>query len=172
MKLIYILLFLILIIGLYWIYKNTNMASSQNRVIQDGLALRSLSQPKVKEKFEMTKEHVEENLSYERLTSMTKLYNPNNHPGHFYFRDNQLKMLYINAENLDTSIDFSDIKATYGEGKELRSRAGKFPHWVYPEHGFAVSEDGDQVVLIEIFPNTTLEKYLSDIYVEPPKFRK
>jgi hypothetical protein len=53
----------------------------------------------------------------------------------------------------------------------MRSRAGKeYTHTVYPTEGVAFSADGDEVVILEVFPPRTLDAYLKEIYEDPGPF--
>lgn len=142
--------------------------------IDQCLALRELPMEEVMHKLSISEQDIDREANYEKLKEITEFRNPASHPGFFYYRDGLFTLLYVGvAEELD-EIDPDDLENRLGvPAKRLRSRAGKrFMHYVYPEEGMAFSTDGREVRILEIFPATTLDSYLADIYKKPGKFRK
>jgi hypothetical protein len=138
------------------------------------LAFRNLSMEEIRRQFSISEENIEHNVKYEKLTQLTKLHNQNYHPGHFYFRDGKLVILYIGKNEQLEALDPKFLQNKFAEeGIRLRSRSGKtFNHYVYPEKGAAFSADSHSVRFIEIFPPTSLEAYKAEIYEEPQPFIK
>jgi hypothetical protein len=110
---------------------------------------------------------------YERLKPVTRLHNPDVHPGHFYFDGDRQVMLYVGPAALE-GVDPDELeRALGGPGELLDSRAGKSSSLhVYPERGVAFSSDGHEVELLEIFAPTTLGDYRARIYEDPGTFIK
>lgn len=116
-----------------------------------------------------------ENVSYEGLSNLTRIQAPNDYTAYYFFdKEEQFVMLYIGDEDYLTQLSLEEIIEGYGQPETtLRSRAGKAAHhYVYPQHGFAFSEENGALVLFEVFPNCTLTAYKEKIYREPPAFRK
>lgn len=142
--------------------------------LDEQLSLRNLSMEEIRKKFSISEKNIEYNVKYEKLVTLTKLHNKNYHPGHFYFRNGKLVMLYIGENEELKEISSKLLQSNFAEeGIKLRSRAGKtFNHYVYPDKGVAFSADSKSVRFIEIFPPTSLEAYKAEIYEEPQPFIK
>jgi hypothetical protein len=138
------------------------------------ISLRELSMQEIQNRFSISEEHIDQDTGYEKLADLTEFYNPDTHPGHFYFRDGKFVMLYVGKSKELEQLDPKALQDNMGEPSiRLRSRAGKrFNHYVYPEKGVAFSADHNGVRFLEIFPPTSLEAYKSEIYEEPPPFIK
>lgn len=150
---------------------------SDQHPLNEWLKLRSLSQAELVEYLEIPNENVVEN-AYEGLTNVVRLNNSARHPGYFYFRDDVLVMLYVEAFPTSMHSDFTSdrLRQELGEPElELRSRAGKHNRiFVYPQQGIAFSADlsSGGVDFIEVFQPMTADSYRQTIYREPPKFKR
>jgi hypothetical protein len=156
------------------IQKNSTTMASNYLSLDTWIPLRELSMQEIQNRFSISEEHIDKDTGYEKLSELTEFYNPDTHPGHFYFRNEKFVMLYVGKskelEQLDSKVLQDNLG---GSGIRLRSRAGKrFNHYVYPEKGVAFSADQNGVRFLEIFPPTSLEAYKSEIYEEPPPFIK
>jgi hypothetical protein len=138
------------------------------------LSLRSASMQEIQERFSISKEKIDRDANYMKLTSLTEFHNPDTHPGYFYFKDDEFVLLYVGYGPELEQLDPQELQERLGGvGVELRSRVGKhFVHHVYPKAGIAFSTDDDIVQILEVFPSTSLDAYLSDIYEEPLPFYK
>lgn len=137
----------------------------------DLLALRDLSRAEVRERFSIGDDGVDPGVAYERITGVDRLHQGSAFPGHFYFRGDELAMLYIPRTALGDT-DLGALQEELGEpAAMLRSRTGEDSSiLVYPERGVAFATDGEQVEIVEIFPPTTLEDYQSGIHKDPGEF--
>ena len=136
----------------------------------DLLTLRELSRAEVRERFDIPDSGVDRNVAYERITGVDRLHEPGAFPGHFYFRGDELAMIYVPRTAL-ADTDLGALRAALGEpSATLSSRTGEDSSLlVYPERGIAFATDGERVEIVEIFPPTTLDEYRTQIYKEPPE---
>ncbi len=144
----------------------------EQHILDTWMNMRNLNRQEIMQKLSAGQEHVQFNLKYEKLAPVDKIHNPEKHPGHFYFQGDRLVMLYVGQGEEIGHLKMSRLIKKFGQPVELDSRAGKFPHYVFPKKGFACSADGEQILFIEIFPPCTLEYYLEHIYEQPIPFRK
>lgn len=156
------------------IQKNSTSMANNSLNLDRWISLRELSMQEIQNRFSISEEHIDQDTGYEKLADLTEFYNPDTHPGHFYFRDGKFVMLYVGKSKELEQLDPKALQDNMGEPSiRLRSRAGKrFNHYVYPEKGVAFSADHNGVRFLEIFPPTSLEAYKSEIYEEPPPFIK
>jgi hypothetical protein len=143
--------------------------------IQEWLAARDLYLADVRERFGIGDSALDADSNYGQLDGLTELYEPAAHPGRFHFADGRQVLLYIGS----TADELADLKPDQvmgslgGPGLELASRAGKsHTQHVYPEKGLAFSEGDDQVDFVEVFPPTSADAYLSDLYIDPGPFNR
>lgn len=148
------------------------MPSNQKHTLDTWINWRTLTKEAVAAKLAAKPEQIETGLKYEKLDSLTKIYCPDKYPAHFYFKGDRQVMQYIGDETALRPFHASTLMKRFGEPIELDSRAGKYPHYVHPEQGIAYSADGEQIILLEIFPPCSLEDYLANIYEQPAPFRK
>jgi hypothetical protein len=137
------------------------------------LALRDLSRKQVLEA--LAPAQVDEHRAYEKLKDVTVLSNKEKFPGWFYFRGDQLVMVYIGRGEYLGKLDPKGIEAELGTAPtKLRSRSGRdSSQAVFADKGFAFSfEKGEGFDFVEVFPPTTHEKYLATIYEEVTPFIK
>jgi hypothetical protein len=81
-------------------------------------------------------------------------------------------MLYLGRDALGDA-DPAALERELGEpaASRLRLRTGAGSTLlVYPGGGVAFGTDGSVVEILELFPPTTLQRYLDDVYEEPPAF--
>ncbi len=128
------------------------------------------------EKYKIAESSISWNVSYEKLTGLNRIAQPETINGYFYFRDDAPMLIYISAGQVADGIwnAFKNKAAAFlAAGVPMRSRSGKTAnHIVFANQGLAISLDHNEVRFIELFPPRPLDKYLSDIYKEPPLFRK
>ena len=132
--------------------------------------LRELSREQIMQRLRASPEHVDPGVTYQSLEGVDRLHAPA-HPAHFYFRGDELLMIYVPEGALD-GVTPEQLEARLdGEGERLRSRAGRDAAlWVHAEQGVAyVAEDG-AVISLEVFPPTGFERYRDEIWWEPPEF--
>ena len=114
---------------------------------------------------------INENVSYEKLANMTGIDLGQNQ--YFFFKGNQLEMIYISDNELTTRL-WNEFKSTTNvdvPDETVRSRAGKTSNQnIFPTQGIASSIARDRIDFIEIFRPCTLADYLSTIYFEPQRF--
>lgn len=117
---------------------------------------------------------VRNNAIYEKLENVSELFYPAAFPGHFYFRDGLVALLYIGDEAYLSRLSPATIEGELGtEGVWHRSREGKTAGlYVFPQHGFAYSSDGETIGFVEVFPVMTLDEYRRSIYADPGPFFK
>ncbi len=111
---------------------------------------------------------------YEGLESVTDLYNPDVFPAHVYVRDGRVEMIYIPSGDALKGLTRDELEAELGDdGTRLRSRVGKHAnHYAFPRKGVAFSSDDQAVKFVEVFPPRSLEAYQTEIYREPPPFKR
>ena len=136
--------------------------------LDDLLALRELSRAELQARFPGVE--TDPQVSYERLSGVDRLHDPDAFPGHFYFRGDDLQMLYVPRSALKGA-DLGELRRELGEpAATLSSRTGEDSSLlVYPERGVSVATDGERVEILEVFPPTTLEAYEAGIYDPPPE---
>ncbi|MBT1696357.1 hypothetical protein KK083_05690 [Fulvivirgaceae bacterium PWU4] len=113
---------------------------------------------------------ISKNVRYKKLTDVDRIELGNNQ--WLYFKDGELKMIYISDEALAKKIwtEFKSIAASTTE-ETVRSRAGKTSNQiVFAEQGITVSTHKDSVDFIEIYPPQSLQNYLANIYRDPGPF--
>ena len=137
--------------------------------LADLLALRGRSRAQLQERFGALE--TDPGVAYERISGVDRLHDADAFPGHFYFRGDDLVMLYIPRSAL-TDTDLGALRSELGEpAATLSSRTGEDSTLsVYPERGVAFASDGEQVEIVELFPPTTLDAYQSGIYKDPGEF--
>jgi hypothetical protein len=88
-----------------------------------------------------------------------------------YLRGDRVALIYGDDLSFESPSASELGQALGGPGTMLASQASKrgVLH-VYPERGIAVSEEDDHVQFIEVFPPATLDRYVTEIYREPPRF--
>jgi hypothetical protein len=136
--------------------------------LADLLALRELSRDELEARFGAVE--TDPHVRYEGLEHVDRLHF-DAFPGHFYFRGDELAMLYVPRSALrDASLE--DLQRELGEpAATLSSRTGEESSLlVYPERGLAFATDGEQVEILEVFPPTTRKAYLAAVYDPPPEF--
>jgi hypothetical protein len=138
------------------------------------LALRDLSRSQVREA--LAPAQVDEHVAYQKLAAVDAVSNSARWPGRFYFRGDKLVMVYLGSSSkgfLD-GLDEKKITAELGgPGHGLRSRAGKTSNQhVYPDRGFAYSEENGKLDFVEVFPPMTLPQYLDTIYTPVGPFTR
>jgi hypothetical protein len=136
--------------------------------LADLLALRELSRDELEARFGGVE--TDPHVRYEGLEHVDRLHF-DAFPGHFYFRGDELAMLYVPRSALrDASLE--DLQRELGEpAATLSSRTGEESSLlVYPERGLAFATDGEQVEILEVFPPTTRKAYLAAVYDPPPEF--
>jgi hypothetical protein len=137
--------------------------------LADLLALRELSRDELHARFGALE--TVRKVRYEGIEHVDRLHNADAFPGHFYFRGDDLAMLYVPRSALrDASLE--DLQRELGEpAATLSSRTGEESSLlVYPERGLAFATDGEQVEILEVFPPTTRKAYLAAVYDPPPEF--
>ncbi len=134
------------------------------------LALRELTREQVQDRFGIDESGVDPDVAYERLDGVDALYQPSAFPGHFFFRGDDLAIIYIPRSALADD-DPDELRQALGEpAATLSSRTGEDSSLlVYPDQGVAFATDGEHVEIVEIFPPTTLDEYRTRIYKEPPE---
>jgi hypothetical protein len=139
--------------------------------LEDLLTLRDLSRAEVRDRFAIPDSGVDPDVAYERITGVDRLHEPGAFPGHFYFRADDLTMIYIPRTALGDT-DLGSLQRALGEpAATLRSRTGEDSSLlVYPARGVAFATDGEKVEIVEVFPPTTLEEYTAGIYKDPGEF--
>jgi hypothetical protein len=137
--------------------------------LADLLALRELSRDELQARLGALE--TDPSVSYERIGDVDRLSDLDAFPGHFYFRGDELQMLYIPRSALAGAAP-GELERELGEpAATLRSRTGEDSSLlVYPDRGVAFATDGEQVEILEVFPPTTLEAYESGIYKDPGEF--
>jgi hypothetical protein len=136
--------------------------------LADLLALRELSRAQLEARFGGVE--ADPNVAYEGITGVDRLHS-GAFPGHFYFRGDELAMLYVPRSALrDASL--GELQRELGEpAARLSSRTGEDSTLnVYPERGVAFATDGERVEILEVFPPTTRKAYVAGIYDPPPEF--
>lgn len=146
---------------------------TQTSSLDSYVALASLDKDQLIARLGARSEHLREGAAYEKATGLTEIYKPDANPARFYFRGDQLVVIYLSDRGVLDQLDGGKLEAELGAPADsLRSRAGKRSELlVYPDKGIAVSM-GDELDFIEIFPPTTLDAYQSAIYSEPGPFIK
>lgn len=147
------------------------MSRAAGYELEDLLALRDLSRAQVRDRFGIPDSGVDPDVAYQRIVDVDRLHEPAAFPGHFYFRGNDLAMIYVPRTALGDT-DLSSLQRDLGEpAAMLRSRTGENSSLlVYPDRGIAFATDGEKVEIVEVFPPTTLEEYSTGIYKDPGEF--
>lgn len=116
-------------------------------------------------------EHFEAGVRYERLRPVDCLHVPGAHPAHFYFDGSRLAMIYLGAGAL-AGVDPAILEPALGEPEAvLASRAGyNSTIRVFATKGVAFSSDDADVEFLEVFPPTTLDRYVAEVYEDPGEF--
>ena len=137
--------------------------------LADLLALRGLSRADLQARLGALA--TDPGVAYERLSGVDRLHDPAAFPGHFYYRGDDQQMLYVPRSALKDA-DLGELRSALGEpAATLSSRTGEDSTlYVYPERGVAFATDGATIEIVEIFPPTTLEAYVSAIYKDPGDF--
>jgi hypothetical protein len=136
--------------------------------LADLLALRELSRDELQARFGGVE--TDPGVRYEGIEHVDRLHS-DAFPGHFYFRGDDLAMLYIPRSALrDASLE--ELRRELGEpAATLSSRTGEDSTLnVYPERGVAFATDGEKVEILELFPPTTPKAYEASIYDPPGEF--
>ncbi|MEO8687010.1 MAG: hypothetical protein ABI611_02185 [Solirubrobacteraceae bacterium] len=135
--------------------------------LADLLALRDLSRDELEARFDGVE--TDPNVRYERIEPVDRLHS-DAFPGHFYFRGDELALLYIPRSALRDA-GLGELARELGEpAATLSSRTGEDSTlYVYPGRGVAFASDGEQVEILELFPPTTREAYEAGIYDPPPE---
>ena len=109
---------------------------------------------------------IADDVAYEKLARVSRVGNSEVWPGWFFFRGDQLLMVYVGDDKFLAHLTAQGIREELGgDGDPLRSRAGKTARQhVYASRGFAYAEDHGTVVYVEVFPPTTRDDYLARIY--------
>jgi hypothetical protein len=136
--------------------------------LADLLALRELSRDELQARFGALE--TDSQVRYEGIERVDRLHS-DEFPGHFYFRGDELRMLYVPRSALEDA-DLGELQRELGEPEvTLSSRTGEDSSLlVYPERGAAFATDGEKVEILEVFPPTTLDGYRSEIYQDPGEF--
>lgn len=139
-------------------------------LLDDVLDLRHLSRPELLDRLGIDAGAVDEGRRYEGLEGLAMLHDDGVHPARFYFRGDDLVMVYLSEPGLS----LRDLRAhVSGDGVTLRSRQGKRSNLeVHPGDGIAFSELDDEIGFVEVFPPTTEQDYRARIYREPGPFRR
>ncbi|CAN5482528.1 hypothetical protein BH20ACT2_BH20ACT2_03740 [soil metagenome] len=139
-------------------------------LLDEVLGLRDLSRPELLDRLGLGAGAVDEGRRYEGLEGLDMAHDPDVHPARFYFRGDELVMIYLSGPEL--SLD--ELRAhVSGAGVSLRSRQAKPANLeVHPGDGIAFSELDDEIGFVEVFPPTTEQAYRDRIYREPGPFRK
>jgi hypothetical protein len=137
--------------------------------LADLLALRELSRAELQARFPALA--IDPKVRYEGIEHVDRLHDPDAFPGHFYFRGDELAMLYVPRSALKDA-DPDELQRELGTpATTLSSRTGEDSSLlVYPDRGVAFATDGEHVEILEIFPPTTLKAYLAGIYDPPGEF--
>ena len=124
-------------------------------------------------KYAIQPNHIRTNVSYEALRGVTAIHNPSLSPAHFYFRDDQLILIYMGNQAALSSLNQQQLFGQLGgRGTELPSRAGKTSNLhLYSRQGFAMSV-GDGVDFYELFSPLSDAEYQKNIYAPSEPFRK
>lgn len=146
------------------------MTSVAGYELEELLALRELTRDEVQARFAIDETGVDPDVAYEGLRGVDCLYQPSAFPGHFFFRGDELAMIYVPRSAL-ADADPGALRRALGEpAATLSSRTGEDSSLlVYPDQGFAFATDGERVEIVEVFPPTTLDEYRTRIYKEPPE---
>jgi hypothetical protein len=90
----------------------------------------------------------------------------------FFYQNATLVMVYTSSAEYLARLSRAAIENELGSPEAtLRSRQGKTANqYVYPQRGFAYSEDGGEIGFVEVFPPMTLDAYRAKIYAEPGAF--
>jgi hypothetical protein len=138
------------------------------------LALRGLSRPELMSILKLAPGDVQPDAAYQKLHGVARLHNGAIHPGHFFFRGEQLQLIYIGVAALLRGLTPAAIRRELGSaGTLLSSRAGKrSSQYVHPDKGFAYSETDGALDFVEIFQPLSLDAYRAQIYEEVGPFRK
>lgn len=147
------------------------MTSVAGYELEELLALRELTRNEVRARFAIDETRVDPDVAYEGLRGVDCLYEPSAFPGHFFFRDDELAMIYVPRSAL-ADTDSGALRQALGEpAATLSSRTGEDSTLlVYPEQGVAFATDGERVEIVEVFPPTTLDAYAKEIYKDPGEF--
>lgn len=151
-----------------------SVTDEQEHPLTTWMKLRDLTQSVLMKKLKISAETAVE-ATYEGLSGLVRVDNPDSHPGHFFFRDDVLAVLYVGKLPVELKPFFTETELTSLLGKpelKLCSRAGRHHSMlVYPGQGvaYSVSLDG-YVDFIEIFQPTTETCYREEFYEEPSKF--
>ena len=137
--------------------------------LADLLALRELKRDELQARFGALE--TDRQVGYEGIEHVDRLHDPDAFPGHFYFRGDDLAMLYIPRSALKDT-DLGELERELGKpAATLSSRTGEDSSLlVYPERGVAFATDGEHVEIVEIFPPTSLKAYTAGIYDPPGEF--
>jgi hypothetical protein len=131
------------------------------------LALRELDRGAIVERLGASPEQITPDVSYGSLGHVDRLTAPGAHPAHFFFRGDELALIYVPEDALH-GVTPDQLG---GPGERLRSRFGKDAAlYVHADRGVAYTEENGAVVALEVFPPTTLDRYRDEIWWEPPGF--
>lgn len=110
-------------------------------------------------------------VSYERIRGVDRIHAPGLQPGHFYFAGDELRMVYLPEDAVGSQTAVA-LAAELGPAERtLRSRAGKDSRIeLHAAAGVAYSHKGDPLEFVEVFPPTTVDAYLAEIYEDPGPF--
>ena len=151
------------------------MKSRTVSLLEEWLALRSLSFAEALTRFSVSAEDAEADLGYGELENLTGLGNLPNCPGYFYFRDGSFVLFYVDkmADEVD-ELQLQDMLDFLGEPQAVwRSNIGKLQMvYVYAEKGIAFSASDDEVAFVEIFNPLPLAEYEAKFYVNPSSFER
>lgn len=134
--------------------------------LDERLELRGLGRDEVRAR--LGGEDAVPDVAYEQLAGVDRISTP---AGHFFFRGDEQVMLYVPRSAME-DVAPGELEQELGEpAARLRSRAGGDSAFlVYPDRGVAFSTDGRAVEILEIFPPTTLERYVEEIWRDPGVF--
>ena len=135
------------------------------------LALRELDRDAIVKRLGASPEQITPDVSYGSLGHVDRLTAPGAHPAHFFFRGDELALVYVPEDALHDLTPDRLRDELGGAGERLRSRFGKDAAlYVHADRGVAYTEEGGAVVALEVFEPTTLDRYRDEIWWEPPGF--
>lgn len=135
-------------------------------------ALLDLTRDELLEQLGVEESAVELGLAYGSRAGLDRVYAPDKSPAQVYLDGEQVVLVYLSGAAL-SNISPNTLAARFPSDVVLPSRAGKtFEHHVAAGAGAAWSEDGDEVVLLELFAPMDLERFKTTLYTNPGTFHK
>jgi hypothetical protein len=147
--------------------------SAGTDTLRDWMDLRSVPLADLRARTGAGEDALAHDAAYGPSLGLTRFYDPEFHPGRFFYRDGSLVLLYVEfptnaAPELTRELL---LEAVQPAEAQLRARSGRADRQhVNPGKGLAVAIGPVAAAFLEIFPPMTLNEYRERLYIEPGAF--